>query len=229
VVRQVATGVGAAGACLGAISLFASARASAAAKKQADGKKRQAEGDGFITRAELNEALEKSVQKTVDAQDKKHCDLLTALRAEIKSVVDGTKKPPAPQPKATGALLYRFNPRDAADDEYTRNAYEGFDERNAPIGDDEYMRNAYGDEYERNAYGDEYERNAYGDEYERNAYIDDERNAYGDEYERNAYGDDERNAPIPVDEYIRDGYGMDDMRDADGDDERNADGYEAAA
>ena len=60
VVRQVATGVGAAGACLGAISLFASARASAAAKKASDGKKRQAEGEGpFITRAELNEALDR--------------------------------------------------------------------------------------------------------------------------------------------------------------------------
>ena len=201
VARQVATGVGAGGACLGALSLFGSAKAISAQKEIDHQKqqKRQAEGDQpYITRQELNDAL----GKMADGQKQQACDLLTALDDRIKRIVGEAQKPaPSPSPLSTGRPNAPFPQRGASgEDEYMRNAYDGFDERNAPIGEDEYMRNAYGDEDERNAYADEYERNAYADdernafadESERNAYADDERNA--DEYERNAYTDDERNA-----------------------------------
>ncbi len=112
VVRQVAVGVGAAGACLGAISLFSSARAEAA-KKLADQKKRQAEGD-VVTRAELNEAL-----ASVADQQKHQCDLLTALHSEIRKVT----AEPSPPPEYVRPVRHMPQWRGAEGDEYMRNAY----------------------------------------------------------------------------------------------------------
>jgi hypothetical protein len=179
---------------LGGLHLVANVRAAQATQPKPSantqhGGKRQAEGgDGFVTQQQLNDALGK-----VADQHKETCDLMTALRAEIRSVVAGddthvrTTNPvrsPGPMPGGV-PHLYTLYPttRGAAID----------DERNAYV-EDEYMRNAYSDE-ERNAYVED-ERNAYvEDEYMRNAYSDDERNAFVDE-ERNAFVDDERNAYV---------------------------------
>lgn len=196
VIRQVATGVGAAGACLGALSLFASARANAAAKHVDQHKKRQAD-EGYVTKQELNDALSKMADGTKQA----HCDLLTALDDRIKQVAGvqpGPVTSPKPQPTPGGVpRMYSLYRGAGGEDEYMRNAYGDLDERNAEIfeernafGEDEYMRNAYGDLDERNAEIVD-ERNAYVDD-ERNAYVDEERNA--DFEERNAYADEERNA-----------------------------------
>jgi hypothetical protein len=136
VVRQVAVGVGAAGACLGAISLFSSARAEAAKKdqqKQADQKKRQADGD-TVTRAELNEAL-----ASVADQHKQQCDLITALHSEIRKVVAAPQNAHRPQPIGMPGPPWTWNRGADGADEYTRNAYGG-EIRNA----DEYMHSAYG-------------------------------------------------------------------------------------
>jgi hypothetical protein len=153
--------------------------------------KRQAEGDGFVTRLELNDALSKLAEThkedLKEQQKQQTCDLVTALRAEIKQVVTDTLKAQEP-PKQPGGVprIYPLYPTRGAAVEDERNAYV----------DDEYTRNAYGVDDERNAYvDDEYIRNAQGDEAERNAYVDDERNGVVDE-ERNAYVEDERNAAV---------------------------------
>jgi hypothetical protein len=193
VVRDVATGVGAAGMCLGALQLFASAKAEAAKKEAAAHKasRRQADGD-FITREQLNEAL----AQIADQQQKGHCDLVSALD-DIRKIVANAEQQqgrgqPAPLPPPA-----------------TRPTVEGV---RRPSGVMPVLR--------REAAGDDYERNAYGDE-ERNAFGDEERNAdFVDEYQRNAYGDDERNAF--VEDYERNA-GFDDERNAGFDDERNAD------
>jgi hypothetical protein len=188
VIRQVATGVGAAGMCLGALQLFANAKAEAA-KKHTEQKKRQAEGEPYVTRQELNDALARSV----DQHKQANCDLLTALREEVRQIVDETKteKPAAPQPQPPPQMgrVYRIYPRAAAgeEDSYLRNAYGEEYERNAVA---EEERNAFADD-ERNAAGEEdsYLRNAYGEEYERNAVAEEERNGVADD-ERNATGDE---------------------------------------
>lgn len=185
IVRQVATGVGAAGVCLGALQLIANARhtsskkAEEQQKSQAQAQKRQAEADGYITRAELSDALAKSAEQQKQAQQQTSCDLLTAIRTEIKQVVDEMRPQTTAQPQAptNGAKRNAF-------DDYERNAF----------GEDSYERNAYGEDWERNAFvvDEDYLRNAYGDDWERNAIVDEERNAAFDD-ERNA-GDEERNA-----------------------------------
>jgi hypothetical protein len=195
--KQALMGVAIGAGTLGGLQLIASAKSHAvAAPKPANtNNKRQAEGDGYVTRQELNDALSKLADShkadLKEQQKQQTCDLLTALRDEIKKVVAETQKPQATTSAGIPRIYPLYPVRGAADDDYTRNAYAVDDERNAML-DDEYTRNAYGDE-ERNAFAyDEYSRNAYGDE-ERNAYADEERNAVGDE-ERNAYGDEERNA-----------------------------------
>lgn len=163
ITRQIATGVGAAGACLGAVSLFASMRAETAKKEIAQTQKRQAEAASFVTRDELNAALSRAVE---DANQKSSCALASALREEVKQAVFDANRQ-RPQRAAYGE-----------DDDFSRNAYGD---------EDDYLRNAYGDEDDaRNAEGeDDYLRNAYGDD-------DDARNAYADEdeYARNAYADE---------------------------------------
>lgn len=178
ITRQIATGVGAAGACLGAVSLFASMRAESAkkeiAQRQQETQKRQAEAASFVTRDELNAALSRAVD---DANQKSSCALASALREEVKQAVFEASRQRPPHRAAY-----------ADDDDYTRNAYGE---------DDDYLRNTYGDEddYLRNAYGedDDVVRNAYGEE---------------DDYLRNAYGDedDARNALADEDEYVRNAY-----------------------
>jgi hypothetical protein len=177
---------------LGGLHLVANVRAAQATQPKPSantqhGGKRQAEGgDGFVTQQQLNDALGK-----VADQHKETCDLMTALRAEIRSVVAGddthvrtTNPVRSPGPTPGGVPhQYTLYPRGAAVD----------DERNAFV-EDEYMRNAYSDD-ERNAYvEDEYMRNAFVED-ERNAFVEDERNAFVED-ERNAYVDDERNADV---------------------------------
>jgi len=210
-IQQALMGVAIGAGTLGGLQLIASARANAATKaaapaNQQHGGKRQAEGDGYVTRQELNDALSKladSHKEDLKEQQKQQtCDLLTALRDEIKKVVAETQKPkPTPAGMPFVYPLYPDRRMAAGDeyernafgqDEYMRNAYGDLDERNA-FTEDEYTRNAYGDIDERNAFAeDEYLRNAYGEE-ERNAVLEEERNAIAEE-ERNAIGDDERNA-----------------------------------
>jgi hypothetical protein len=177
-------------------------------QQQQPAQKRQADGDAapYVTRAELNDALSHLADKSAAQQKQATCDLLTALREEIKRVVvdmqPGTTRPPsAARPaSSTGAepYMYPFHPaatRGAAfEGDFMRNAE---DERNAFIdeGRNAYIdqqRDAFIDE-ERNAFVDE-ERNALVDE-ERNAFLDEERNALVDE-ERNAFLDEERNALV---------------------------------
>lgn len=199
--------------------------------------KRQGEGES-VTRQELQEALAKAAAENRQTS----CDLLAAVKEEIKLQLGEAQKLlqlPAPKdeprPEAKGEASKQRSKVDA------RTVARA---RVAPSGRNEDERNAYGDEYRdaddyRDAYGDyrdgdEY-RDAYGeyrdgdgyrDAYHecRDAYGDEERNA--DEY-RDAYGDEERNA----DDY-RDAYGeyrdADEYRDAYGDDERNADEYRDA-
>jgi hypothetical protein len=231
--RQAGMGAAIGAATLGGVqlvgSLLAPKPAHAAAtpsgkpKRAADGDEREAEGDGLVTRKELNDALSKIANVQKEGQKQQTCDLMSALRDEIKKVLaegpSGAPAAPVPQPRpaqAQSAATFTYPFRAADGDDYARNAYGDFDERNA-YGEDEYTRNAYGDFDQRDADPDVY-RDAYGDEY-RDAYGDDEyaRNAYGDEY-RDAYGGDE----------YRDAYG-DEYRDAYGDEERNAYGEELAA
>lgn len=201
--QQALMGVAIGAGTLGGLQLIAGARAHAATKPPATAQgKRQAEGDGYITRQELNDALSKLAETNKtdlkEQQKQQTCDLMTALRDEIRKTVAETQKP---KPTAFAYPLYPDRRMAAGDeyernafgtDEYARNAYGDLDERNA-FGEDEYARNAYGEFDERNALvEDEYLRNAYGDE-ERNAVLEEERNALADE-ERNAFGDDERNA-----------------------------------
>lgn len=206
----------------------------APAKRSADGERDADSGsDGFVTRKELNDALSQLADSHKDAQKQQTCDLLTALRDEIRKVVaEGpngpglpassmapsltpppglpAKQPPSPVMYPSNTVLRTpFDLRGADGDDYSRNAY----------GDD--IRDAEGDDYGRNAYGDDI-RDAEGDEYGRNAYGDDLRDADGDDYGRNAYGDDTRDA----DGYEREADGYE--RDADGY-ERDADGYERDA
>jgi hypothetical protein len=185
------------GASLGAgglvgVQMFAKWWAERKAKEHTDGaakdKKRQAADADVISRDELNRALAEYAERHGGALKAAHCDLLAAMREEMRAIVaEESKAKVTPVSRAASG----DDERNAyVDDEYARNAY-GDEERNAGV-DDEYARNAYGDE-ERNAgVDDEYWRNGYGDE-ERNAYGDEERNAYGDE-ERNAGVDEERNA-----------------------------------
>jgi hypothetical protein len=184
-------------------------------KRGADGE-RDAEGsDGFVTRAELNDALSKLADSHKEVQKQQTCDLLTALRDEIKKVVsEGPNGPGAsatatPLPPKAMAPPYTFFPPRVTND----------------------LRSAEGDEYARNAYGDEM-RDAAVDEYHRNAYGDDIRDAVADEYQRNAYSDerdaagyDERDAGA-YDERYAAGY---DERDAGGYDERDGDPSETLA
>lgn len=159
VVRQVATGVGAAGVCLGALQLIASAKAEAAKKEaqQKDkDKKRQAESGGdYVTRQDLNDAM----TRVVAEQKQGHCDLVTALRDEIQRTVNEVQKG-----KETGG---------------GDSSHHAFAMPRGASGEDEYARKAYGDvAAERNAaVEDEYTRAAYGGAAERNATVDEERNA----------------------------------------------------
>jgi hypothetical protein len=183
---------------------------------------RAAEGDGFITRQELNDALGKLADSNKETQKQQTCDLLTALRSEIRQVIaegpNGTGLPagessPALPSKAGGAPQYTSPLRPTRDangeEDYVRNAY-GDDIRDAEA--DDYTRNAYGDDI-RDADADDYARNAYGDDI-RDAGEYDERGADGDERDASSY--DERDA---------DSY----ERDASAYDERDADGDQAAA
>jgi hypothetical protein len=250
-VKQVGMGAAIGAATLGGVQLVGSLLAPKPAqaaqapagkpKRSADGDEREAEGDGLVTRKELNDALSKIANVQKEGQKQQTCDLMSALRDEIKKVLaegpSGAPVPPATpptRPVQSATFTYPFV-RAADGDDYARNAYGDFDERNA-YGEDEYTRNAYGDfdqrdadpDVYRDAYGDEY-RDAYGDDdYARNAYGDEYREAYGDDdYARNAYGDEYRDA-YGDDDYARNAYG-DEYREAYGDEERNAYGEELQA
>jgi hypothetical protein len=146
------------------------------------------EGDGYVTRKELNDALSKVAnaqqEATKEAAKQQTCELRDALREEIKRVLAETQQASQP-PKSAARMMYW---RGALGDDYQRNAY-GDEPRDAD-GDD-YMRNAYGDDF-RDADGDDYMRNAYGEDF-RDASGDEYRDASGDEY-RDASGDEYRDA-----------------------------------
>lgn len=217
--------------------------AGSAPRPPVGGVARSAEGDGFITRQELNDALDKMADSHKQGQQQQTCDLLGALREEIRKVVAETPRGlstatdtpaaslPARQPMPSFTYPFestrqRANPAREADGE----------ERDAS--GDEYMRSAHGDDVEDGA-GDEYEASAHGTDigdvaayhYARNAQLDDSYEVRGaDADERDADSDerdgdaDERDAD--ADERDADGDERDadaDERDADGD-ERDADG-----
>jgi hypothetical protein len=219
-VKQAAMGAAIGAGTLGGVTLVGNLLASSPKpapsapppkKRAADGE-RDADGaaDGYVTRAELNDALSKLADSHKETQKQQTCDLLTALRDEMKKVIaEGPNGPgvptttsPPPVAKQPGVMpmqfTYPFVPRAAEGDEYMRNAY----------GDD--LRDADVDEYTRNAYGDDVRDAApYYDE--RDAGVYDERDAAAYYDERDAALYDERDAG---------GY---DERDADGFDERNGD------
>ena len=170
---------------------------------------RMAEGDGYVTRGELNDALGKLADSHRETQKQQTCDLMTALRDEIRKVVaEGPNGPGLPASSTSTAQPLPSRPS---------NVYPLF----PPPRVTNDMRGADGDEYVRNAYGDDI-RDAVADEYERNAYGDDIRDASVDEYERNAYGDDMRDASV-YDERDASVY---DERDAGAYDERDASVYD---
>ena len=241
--RQAGAGAVVGAAVVGAVphivgAFHKSAPQQAQAKPQPSTVHRMAEGDGYVTRGELNDALGKLADSHKETQKQQNCDLLTALRDEIRTIVaEGPNGPGLPErgrppalPSKQGAsaaqFTYPFNPRAADVDDYTRNAY-GEDIRDAEA--DEYTRNAYGEDI-RDAEADEYTRNAYGEDL-RDASLYDERDADGfdgrdagvyDERDASAY--DERDASV-YDERDASVY---DERDASVYDERDADGDQYA-
>jgi hypothetical protein len=228
--RQAGAGAVVGAAVVGAVPHIVGAfqkPAQAQPKPQPSNVHRMAEGDGFVTRGELNDALGKLADSHKETQKQQTCDLLTALRDEIRKVVaEGPNGPGLPAssenahppalPSRQPQYTYPFVPRAADGDEYTRNAY-GDDIRDAEA--DEYTRNAYGEDI-RDAEADEYTRNAYGEDI-RDAGLYDERDADGfdgrdagvyDERDASVY--DERDASV-YDERDASVY---DERDANGDD-----------
>lgn len=209
-IKQAAMGAAIGAGTLGGVTLVghmlapkpAAASSPPPKKRGADGE-RDADGaaDGFVTRTELNDALSKLADSHKETQKQQTCDLLTALRDEIKKVIaEGpngpgvpTTSPPPPPPKPSTSMPMRFTypytpPRSAEGDEYHRNAY-GEDLRDA-IAYDEYTRNAYGEDL-RDAVGYEERDAAVYDE--RDAGLYDERDAAGYD-ERDAAGYEERDA-----------------------------------
>ncbi len=166
-------------------------------QQQAQQPRRQAEGDEYVTRRQLDEV----VRAALAANNQ---EIVGVFRAELRNLNQPSALPSSGPTSSASSPAQRRDPwamRNAPDDDM-RNA-DGDDYRNAAVGQsapnaDDY-RNAGGDDEYRNA-DDDY-RNADGDDY---------RNADGDDY-RNADGDEYRNAD-------------DDYRNADGDDNRNADG-----
>lgn len=164
--KQALMGVAIGAGTLGGLQLIASARAQAAKPSAPPAAKRQADGDGFITRGELNDALSKlaEAQKSdmKEQQKQQTCDLLTALRDEVKRIVADTQRTSPQRP--TAPPLY-FVPRQA---DGIADGAESI-ERNAVVAND-YMTNAYGAGVgtERNADGDvegaDVERNADGED-----------------------------------------------------------------
>ena len=226
-IKQAAMGAAIGAGTLGGVTLVGNMLASSKpAPPQPPPKKRGADGerdadgaaDGFVTRGELNDALSKLADSHKETQKQQTCDLLTALRDEIKKViaegpngpgVPTTSPPPPPAKPAPGVspmhYTYPFVPPRAADaDEYTRNAY-GDDLRDA-VAYDDYTRNAYGedlrdavayDERDAPAYYDErdaapYDERDAGAYDERDAAVYDERDAAGDERDAAMY--EERDA-----------------------------------
>jgi len=230
-IKQAAMGAAIGSGTLGGVTLVGNMLASKPAPAQSQGpagKKRGADGerdadgtgDGFVTRAELNDALGKLADSHKETQKQQTCDLLSALRDEIKKVIaEGPNGPGAsttstPKP-VTQQFTYPFVPPRAA---------EG----------DEYMRNAYGDDL-RDADVDEYTRNAYGEDL-RDAIAYEERDAapYYEERDAAAYYEERDAAPYYEERDAapyyeeRDAGPYYEERDA-ALDERDAAGYEEAA
>jgi hypothetical protein len=211
-IRQAGAGAVVGAAVIGAVPMvvgaFAKAPATAGnapAAQPSNGPRRGAEGDGYVTRQELDDALGKLADTQKDAQKQQTYDLLGALREDFRKLLaSGAVAPdksaavlplPTAQP-APPSFTYPIAPRAPSDVPVarppvdTRGAYG--DERDAG-GEDDYTRNAYGEEM-RDAETDEYTRNAYGDDMRDAGYYDerdadpDERDSDGDD--RNSDGDD---------------------------------------
>ncbi len=187
-------------------------------KEKKEKEKRAAEGDGYVTRQELQAAL----TQVAEGQKQTQCDVVAALH-EIKQTMaamsanDNGRAKPSPSPS------YATKPP-ANDNTQTRDA-SGYDERDAAP--DERDAYAYVDERdaapdERDAYVYADERDAVPDERDAYAYVD-ESDAAPDERDAYAYVDERDAAP---DE--RDAYAYVDERDA-APNERDADSDERDA
>jgi hypothetical protein len=224
-IRQAGVGAAIGAATLGGVQLVGQwlapkpASAAPAPKKgkrgaDGDGDEREADGGGLVTRTELQDALNKLANTTKEGQQQQTCDLMGALRDEIRRVAAETPRAPAPKPASAPPFTFPLTSSRGADgDEEYRDAYA----------DDGEYRDAYGDEEYRDAYADDGEyRDAYGDEEYRDAEADDDyRDAYGDEEYRDAYADDgEYRDAYGEDGEYRDAEGDDEYRDAQGDDEQ---------
>ena len=101
--RQAGAGAVVGAAVVGAVPHIVGAfdkhapRRRAAASRSRRRVHRMAEGDGFVTRGELNDALGKLADSHKETQKQQTCDLLTALRDEIRKVVaEGPNGPGLP-------------------------------------------------------------------------------------------------------------------------------------
>jgi hypothetical protein len=174
-IKQAAMGAAIGAGALGGVTLVGQFMQK---KPEAHGSKkdhRAAEGDGFVTRQELQDALGKLADSHKEAQKQQSCDLLVALREEIRRTVAEVKTDaPAQQqqPQQTVPFLHTVVPS------------RGDGGRDAG-GFDEYERNAYGDEARDAAAFDEYERNAYAEQ-ARDVAVYEERDASGDERDADA-------------------------------------------
>jgi hypothetical protein len=163
---------------------------------------RQADGDSpsYVTRAELNEALGQLADKSAQQQKQATCDLLTALREEVRRIVIDVNATPGAQPPR---MVAKPTTTGTNAEPYMR-PYSPMPPRppspsaDEPRNGDDYMSSAYGG---RNAfYGDE--RNGFDERdasfEERDAAFE-ERDAAFEERdsgfeERDASFEDERNA-----------------------------------
>jgi hypothetical protein len=111
--------------------------------------------DGFVTKMELQNALAQHAETQKEQQKQQTCDLMTALRDEIRRTVGdmNAPKPPAANPQQGPATFLHtiVPPRGAEERDY---------------GEHDYMRDAYGDERDAMYYEvpHDYLRDAYGEE-----------------------------------------------------------------
>ncbi len=209
----VAVGVGSYTLLTGIGTLLAKEQEAKHTPAKKEEKQRAAEGDGYVTRQELQAAL----SQVADGQKQTQCDVVAALH-EIKQTMaamsandNGRAKP---SPSLSPPPSYATKPP-ANDNTQARDA-SGYDERDAAPD-------------ERDAYAYVDERDAAPDERDAYAYVD-ERDAAPDERDAYAYVDERDAAPDERDAYVdeRDAYAYVDERDA-APDERDADADERDA
>jgi hypothetical protein len=82
-VREIATGVACAGACIGIVRLMERLRA---AEKSSTAERRQSDGDR-ISRAQLDEALAEHARKESEAREQTRATLIATMRDELRSAI----------------------------------------------------------------------------------------------------------------------------------------------